>query len=153
MKRKIVLSIVVLAVLAAAIATVVIINNRSGAHDSVESYNSIEEVNEAADFKIEYRDRLCGALPTDFEANSSTVEVRYGEAGYIRKTLGVVDNSGGDDYSEITDTVIDEREVQFKGDDGKVYIAVWNDNNFAYTISTVEGVEPDEMTVYVEATR
>ena len=152
MKRKIVLSIVMLAILAAAITAVVVVNNKSGANDIVESYSNIDELNEASDIKIEYSDRLCGMPATDFEANSSMVEIRYSDAGYIRKTLGVVDNSGGDEFSEVTEKNIGGRNVVFKGEDGKVFLAIWNENNFAYTISVSEGIDAEEMSEYINAT-
>lgn len=153
MKKKIVLSVVMVAVLVAAIALVIVLKNNTDTSGKTESYSSIEEANEAADFNLEGSDRLCGYPATDYEANSSSVKTIYADAGYIIKTLGDIDSSGGKDYSESTEQTVDGRRVTFKGKDGKVYLAAWNENNFTYTISVNDGVSASEMTEYVKATR
>ena len=153
MKKKIIIVVVMIAILAAAIVTVAVINNKPGRNTKLQSFGSIEEALEATDIKIEYSDRLCGIPATDFVSNSSTIEVKYGEAGFTRKTLGVADNSGQSDFSEVTEQNVGGRDVTLKGNDGKVYLAVWNDNNFAYTISVNSGIDADEMIEYIEATR
>lgn len=103
---------------------------------------------------MEYPDRLCGFPVTGFRSNSGMIEARYGSGGFIRKTLGVADNSGDKtEYHEIAEQSVNGLTVTLKGDDGLVFLAVWNDNNFAYTVSAANGVTADEMTDYIEATR
>lgn len=154
MKKKNVITIIMVAVFVAAFIAVVVIKNNTPATGKTQSYSSMEEAQKEAPFNMDYSDRLCGYPATDFEANSSTIEVHYADAGFIRKTLGVIDNSGNNtEYSESSEQSINGLSVTLKGNDGLVYLAVWNDNNFAYTISVNEGISIDEMTEYIEATR
>jgi uncharacterized protein YxeA len=154
MKKRIVITIIMVAVFVAAFIAVVVIKNNTPATGKTQSYSSMEEAEKAAPFNMDYSDRLCGYPATDFEANSSTIEVHYADAGFIRKTLGVIDNSGNNtEYSESSEQSINGLSVTLKGNDGLVYLAVWNDNNFAYTISVNEGISIDEMTEYIEATQ
>lgn len=154
MKKKIVITIIMVAVFVAALIAVIVVKNNTPATGKTQSYSSMEEAEKAAPFNMDYSDRLCGYPATDFEANSSTIEVHYAEAGLIRKTLGVADNSGNNtEYSESSEQIINGLTVTCKGNDGLVYLAVWNNNNFAYTISVNEGVSVDEMTEYIEATQ
>ena len=154
MKKKIVITVILIFVFVAAFIAVIVIKNNTPATGRIQSYSSMEEAQKEAPFNMDYSDRLCGYPATDFEANSSTIEVHYADAGFIRKTLGVIDNSGNNtEYSESSEQSINGLSVTLKGNDGLVYLAVWNDNNFAYTISVNEGVSLNEMTEYIEATR
>ena len=154
MKKKIVITVILIFVFIAAFIAVIVIGKSTASNGNTQSYSSMEEAQKEAPFNMEYSDRLCGYPATDFEANSSTIEVHYADAGFIRKTLGVIDNSGNNtEYSESSEQSINGLSVTLKGNDGLVYLAVWNDNNFAYTISVNEGVFADEMTEYIEATR
>ena len=156
MNKKII-AIIGVALLIAAICTVFVIKHKNGVQNaSQNSYDTFEEANNAADFNLEYSDRLCGDIPTGYNANSSTIEVQYGNSGFIRKTLGVNDNSGNSkDYDLTAEQDVDGRKVTFKGKNEKIYLAVWNYNNFAYTIElneNGEGVTQEEMIEYIEAT-
>lgn len=154
MKKKIIISVVAVAVLAAVIFAVIAVKYKSASNSGINSYDSMEEAVKKAAFNMEYSDRLCGYPATDYRSSSSTVEVQYGGGGYIRKTLGVTDNSGeSENYSETNNQSINGHTVTCKGNDGLIYLAVWNDNNFAYTIKTNTGVSLDEMTEYIVATR
>ncbi len=157
MNKKLI-AIICIVILIAAVFTVILVNNKySPSNTDSDSFESIEEANEAADFNLEHSDRLCGYIPTGYKANSSTIEVEFGTAGYIRKTLGVTDNSGNNSsFDESTEQEINGSTVTLKGKDGNIYLAVWNSNNFAYTISLDEngdGVPAEEMAEYIEATR
>ena len=153
MKKKVVISIVMLAVLIAAIVTVVCINQKSGHYDKLQSFSTAEEMNEASDFTIEYSDRLCGVPVTGYEASKSTVVIHYGNAGFVSKSFDKTDNAQKADNSEQTQQLIDGRTVSFKEEGGKVLAAEWKENNFIYTISLTEGVDAEEMAEYIEATR
>ena len=156
MNKKKILAVVCIILLIAATCTLIIINKKSGKGGSEVSYSSIEEANNAADFNLEHSDRLCGYPATDYSANSSTIEVHFGEHSYIRKTRGVNDNSSNSkNLTETSEAEINGRKVTFKGKDKKIYLATWNHNNFAYTISLDEngsGADVEEMTEYIEAT-
>ena len=75
----------------------------------------------------------------------------------LRKTLGVTDNSGNNaEFDETNEQDVRGVKVTMKGKDGKVYLAVRNQNNFAYTISISDlgkGADIDEMIEYIKATR
>lgn len=156
MKKKII-AIIGIIVLIAASVVVIVINHSSEKGGFDKSYDTIEEANNAADFNLEYSDRLCGYLPTVFIANSSTIEAKFDGAGFIRKTLGVTDNSGtSKKYDEESEMDVNGIKVNLKGKDGKVYLATWNNNNFAYTICLEEntgGADKEIMREYIEATR
>lgn len=158
MKKKIAI-IASIVILIAAVCIIIVVRHQTtpSAHEKAKSYSSIEEAVSAADFDLQYSDRLCGYPATGFEANGSTIEVEYGEAGYLRKTYAVVQNSDRDEqYEESSEQDIDGKTVTFKGNDGTVYLAAWNENNFAYTIflnAGTGGVSAEDMTEYVKATK
>lgn len=58
--------------------------------------------------------------------------------------------------NKITSRIKAFTKVVFMGKNGIVYLAAWNNNNFAYTIridSEFEGVSAGEMTDYVRETK
>lgn len=151
MKKKIIIAVIMIAVLIVAIAAVIVIKNKTVSNDTIKSYDTIEEANEAADFTLEASDRLCGVPATDYKSGRTTVEVYYGNAGFIRKTTGTAGSKS--DYPEVNEQNFSGRDVTLKGEDGKIFIAEWIENNFTYTISVNEGIETDEMADYIDATR
>ena len=154
MKKKIVLSVIMLALLAAAVVSVIVVKNHTVTNSKPQSYSSLDEANEASDFSLDGSDRLCGYPATNYEASSDTVKIIYADAGFISKTLGESDNSTGNrSYTETSERDIDGKTVTFSGNEGNVYLAVWNENGFSYTVSVTEGVEADEMSEYVKVTR
>ena len=153
MKNKIIISAVAVVIVIAALFAVITFTSKLKQNNGGEAYDNMEDAANNAAFSMDYPDRLGGIPATGFESNSSMIEVSYGD-GYIRKTLGVADNSSDKtDYSEVAEQSVNGMTVTFKGSDGLVYLAVWNYNNFAYTISVPLGVEPDEMVEYIESTR
>ena len=150
MKKLIIITVCLIAILAGAIITMAILKK-----NTVDNNGETEP--EKASFPIEYTDRLAGYPATGTHSDSSTIEITFGDMGYIRKTYAVIDNSGEDHgFDETSERVIDGIAVTFFGENGKVRLAVWNNNNFAYTIrinSGFDGVSPEEMTEYVKATK
>ena len=155
MKNKIIIGVVAIVILIAAVFAVITISNKAGQNENgVQTYENMDEAAKNVSFHMEYPDRLCGFPVTGFRSNSSMIEVQYGNDGLIRKTLGVADNSGNKtEYTESTEQSVNGLTVTLKGNDGLVFLAVWNDNNFAYTVSVANGVTADEMTEYIEATK
>ena len=155
MKNKIIIGVVAIVILIAAVFAVITISNNSKQNEGgVQTYENMDEAAKNVSFHMEYPDRLCGFPVTGFRSNSSMIEVQYGNNGLIRKTLGVADNSGNKtEYTESVEQSVNGITVTLKGNDGLYYLAVWNDNNFAYTVSAATGVTVDEMTEYIEATR
>ena len=155
MKKKIIIGIVAIVILIAAVFAVITISNSFKQNEGgVQTYEKMEDAAKNTSFRMEYPDRLCGYPATGFRSNSSMIEVLYGNTNYIRKTLGVADNSNNKtEYNESIEQRINGITITFKGKDGLYYLAVWYDNNFAYTISVANGVTADEMTEYIESTR
>ena len=155
MKNKIIIGVVAIVILIAAVFAVITISNNSKQNEGgVQTYENMDDAAKNASFHMEYPDRLCGFPVTGFRSNSSMIEVQYGNDGLIRKTLGVADNSGNKtEYTESVEQSVNGLTVTLKGNDGLVFLAVWNDNNFAYTISSASGVNAEEMTEYIEATK
>ena len=158
MKKKIAVVIFV-AVLVASMCIVIAVRQKSVPKNSAStsSYNTAEEAMAAASFNMEYPDRLCGYPVTGFEANSSTIEIKFGPIGFIRKTLGVTDNSGSkEEFPETADEDFNGMTITFHGRDSQIYQASWSYNNFAYTIRLYDdatGIDKDEMTEYIKSTR
>ncbi len=156
MKKKLLTIIVIVALLITGISIILIRNKVSPPESSFVSADSIEEANERADFDLEYSDRLSGYPATNFKSNQSTIEVEFGTAGYLQKSLAKADSSGNINYAEKTEVEINGMSVSFEGENGAVYIAKWNYNNFGYLISLNpegSGATSDEMVEYVEATK
>ena len=143
--RKKIWAIACIVILIAAVCVIIVVRHKvaPGKAQQAQAFSTMEEAEAAADFNMQYSDRLCGYPATGFEANSSTIEVRYGDAGYIRKTYAVVHNSDitEETFNEESAQEIDGLQVTFKGRDNMVCLAEWNDNNFAYTISAAEGID------------
>lgn len=141
----------------AAIITVIYLKNSDAVNGgNIKSYDTIEEAKKNADFGIVYTDKLAGYPETGYSSNGSTIEITYGDAGSIRKTYAAVSSRPTGEYSEESKQNIDGNIVTFKGRDGNVYFALWNENNYVYTIILNEstgGVSADEMTEYVKATK
>ncbi len=152
MKKKVILSLVLVAVLIAAVVAVIAIKNKVTDHDNVQSFESIEEANENADFDLMHSDRLGGYPATGYESGSRIITVTFANAGYISKSLDAPAGSSAE-YGESNDVDIDGITVTFKGDDGKVSLAEWNYNGYYYTVSLTESTDADTMTEYIMATR
>ena len=163
MNKKIILTAGGIALLIAAIIAAAVIKNSVMSH---QGGSTADEAVSGADFDLICCERLAGYPATDYIYESGVAEVRYGDKGYIRKAYADTDSSGsdkdmdntelGDEYTETTQQKIDRMDVTFKGRDGRVWLAFWNYNNFAYTIcisEDIDGVSPEDMTDYVKTTR
>ena len=154
MKKKAVIWIILAAVFVAALSAVIVIKHRTVGTSNAQSYSIRQEVQDEIAFPIDASDRLCGFPATDYKADGNTVKIIYGDEGYITKTLGETDGgTGSAKYAETTEQDVDGRTVTFKGNDGAVNIAVWQENGFTYSISVNGGVDVEEMIEYIKATR
>lgn len=67
----------------------------------------------------------------------------------IRKGVGLDDISGDyNEYNESSTETINEHQVTEKGNDGKVYLAIWSDGDYSYAVST-PGMTSDEVTAII----
>ena len=156
MKKKTLFFIILMAVLIIAIVILALVINKNHSSTALQSYDSVEEAVENANFDLLYSDRVAGYPATSYKSNDNTVEVLYGDKAFTRKTYGNEDNSGiTKDYSEVAEHDINGMKVTFKGENGLVFLAVWNYNGYSYSIGIDDdkGVNEDDMTEYVSDTR
>lgn len=96
------------------------------------------------DFSVSY-------VPEGYEfKDSRAIESFLVQAAYessdgsrilIRKAFGTEDISG--DYEEYTDAQAadaDGRKVTLRGNGGKIYVSVWKDGGYTYSVSTNHGL-------------
>ena len=159
MNKKIILAVggivlLIVAIIVAAVVKNTFISPENGKSSDTKQTDSA--VNNA-EFDLVYSERLAGYPATDYSSTSSTVKVKFSDKGYILKTYSGSDKTKSDkEFTETTEKEIDRMKVTFKGENGKVWLAEWNYNNFAYTIcisSDVEGVSAEDMMDYVKETR
>lgn len=159
MKKKLIGAILIVALLAATV-TVIAIRRKTETDTPVggrKSFDTMEELLDAAPFDILCSDRLARIPATGFAADGSTVEITYGDAGYTRKTYAVTDNSGADKaYPDSKEVDVNGMKVTLRGSGESFFEAVWQYNNYAYTVSLSEatgGADEEEMINYVMSTR
>ena len=117
MNKKLILTLAGIALLIVVVIVVVIIKN-----NVVTPENS-----DAAEFELVCSERLAGFPATEYSSDDSTVEVKFSDKGYIRKAYAGADNSDiSDEYPQSTEQEIDRMKVNFKGKDGKVWLAFWS---------------------------
>ncbi len=153
--KKTVSVIVLIAVLAGGISSVIFL--KSKLTDNTQQSDTMDTLTEAAAFDMIYSDRLAGVPVTDYYSDSSTIEVSYGDAGFIRKTLGSADDiDNRTNLTESEERIINGNKVTLMGTGGKYYLATWKNNSFSYVISindTYEGVSFEDMSDYISSTR
>ena len=112
-----------------------------------EEYGSSVESLEAAEEAVGFTLTVPGSVtPENYVVISGiTLEVDF-EGGYLRKAKGSDDISG--DYNVYDDTVTktaDGKTVTLKGNDGKVMLAIWTDEDFTYCIGVDNGIAEEQM--------
>lgn len=120
-------------------------------------YKSVEDAKAAVSFDAV----LPTKLPDEYEfASASTMgsdflQVFYkkGESEIMyRVAVGSGDISGDYNVYDITETEkIKDSKVELKGDENKCSLAVWNDNESAYSLNSEKGIEKAEMTKIIES--
>lgn len=120
-------------------------------------YKSVEDAKAAVSFDAV----LPTKLPDGYEfASASTMgsdflQVFYkkGESEIMyRVAVGSGDISGDYNVYDITETEkIKDSKVELKGDENKCSLAVWNDNESAYSLNSEKGIEKAEMTQIIES--
>lgn len=115
-----------------------------------------EEAEELAGFSL--------TIPESLEQEGSTEAYRAmkdsmlevlvsGEEDQIRIRKGAGEEDISEDYTvyEKEDTVeIGERKVTVKGDETLVYLAVWQEGEYSYSVSSENGMALEDMTQLVE---
>ena len=137
--------------------------------DPYESFTSLKDAAAAAGFdvtlpdapkgyeNVSYRvdtgEKMLEAIYSDKDTDSADAK----EAYRIRKAVGSDDISGDyNDYSEKKEVTVSGNKVNMKGNDGKVFTAVWTSGKFTYAIdidNNGQGLSEDEVTALVNATK
>lgn len=120
-------------------------------------HDTLEEAEKQAGFSIQVPEKIGGGSASVFRNFSQELlEVIYyqgdQEIARVRKGTGLEDISGDyRNYSEVKIEALEGREVTFKGDDGKVLLAIWNDGTYAYSMSVEgAGISQEEMATLVK---
>lgn len=121
----------------------------------VEEYGSDEESLESAEKHVGFTLDFPGEVKPDMfiVISGKILEVDFAD-GYIRKAAGSEDISGDwNEYAEISEKDVGGKEVTLKGNNGKIYLAIWTDGGYTYSVGMLDGVTEDAMTSFVEAVK
>ena len=160
-RKPIVIFIIVLLILAAAGAYLVY---RGGSQepgkreDTVVSASSVSP--EDAPFEHVFPDKMDGLFLVGETYDGEIYEAKYSDGeneGFIRKSVGSGDNSGvTNSFPEKSEHDVDGVKVTFRGRNGKVNLATWENNNIVYSVGIRvdgEGAAPEDMLEYVKELR
>lgn len=115
------------------------------------TYDTMEEAAEAVGFDMDIPEMLEGFDTREIQCSETgMLEVIYRNADggtvSIRKAIGNTDISGDyNQYAEEASETVSGQEVLFKGNDSKVFTAVWTNKDNTYAISSSEGMEKDDV--------
>ena len=120
-------------------------------------FDTLAEAEKQTGFYITLPDAIGSSDNKIYRAmNNEMLEVIYvngeDETGRVRKARGSEDISG--DYNEYAETETVSAggiDVLLKGDAGLVKLAVWTNDDYAYSVSVEAGLSADEMTAIVSA--
>lgn len=120
-----------------------------------EDCSSLEEAQQLAGFSIQVPDSIDGYPARSIQVmDTSMIQVLYendqDQQILIRKGTGSDDISGDyNSYNETTQTTLNDFSVTFKGNDGKIMVAIWSDGSYSYAIDA-SGLTSEEMTALIE---
>ena len=119
-------------------------------------HSSLAEAEAAAGIDMQIPEKILDTKASMFLTwyNEKCIEAIYAngdeEVARVRKDEGSADISGDyNDYSSVVDREINGVSVTFKGNDGKVMLAVWAVDGCGYSISVPNGITADEMAALV----
>lgn len=119
-------------------------------------HSSLAEAEAAAGIDMQIPEKILDTKASMFLTwyNEKCIEAIYANGGEevarVRKDEGSADISGDyNDYSSVVDREINGVSVTFKGNDGKVMLAVWAVDGCGYSISVPNGITADEMAALV----
>lgn len=123
-----------------------------------EDCSSLEEAQQLAGFSIQAPESIDGYPVRSIQVmETSMIQVLYENDAdqqiLIRKGTGADDSDdiSGDynRYSETSQITINDSSVTFKGNDGKIMVAIWSDGSYSYAIDA-SGLTSEEMTALIE---
>lgn len=137
--------------------------------DPFEGFSTLEQAVKAAGFEMSVPDAPKGYETAIYRVNTGTqmLEVIYSdkdlenedavEAYRIRKAIGSDDISGDyNDYSEKNEVSVSGNQVTLKGNDGKVFVAIWTSGEFTYAIDidmNGQGLSSEDVIALANATK
>lgn len=119
----------------------------------IENFDTLSQAESAAGFTLSLPDEIDGMEPTGYAVikDANILDVRFGENGVsVRKAQGDSDISGDYNiYSDVRTEDIGGRSAELRGEDGKIFGAVWTDGGFTYSIYSADGLSVDAVTAAV----
>ncbi|MCI5958976.1 MAG: DUF4367 domain-containing protein [Lachnospiraceae bacterium] len=115
---------------------------------------SMEDAVKIAGFSFEVPKQIEGYPNQVIQAiENDIIQVIYDDGTnsiYIRKGAGTEDISGDyNEYEQSDEVSIGEYQVTEKGNDGKVSVAIWNDENYSFCVGT-PGMSAEEIAAIIE---
>lgn len=117
---------------------------------------SLKELSETAGFSCSFPQSISGYDAPDFRAIpgdlAEAVYSRTDDTLCIRKGAGTEDISGDyQSYEENSSASVNGLSVTFRGSQGKIHLALWTNNGYAYSIRSDMGLRNADMTALVKA--
>lgn len=117
-------------------------------------FTSMKEAQKYAGFQMKLPKKIKGYNKMEIQAvKDDLIQVIYSVKGrensktvYIRKGAGVDDVSGDYNKYEYEKTVVSgKKEITFKGNGGKLYLATWKDGEYSYSVSFSNGTSEKKL--------
>lgn len=123
------------------------------------AYETLADAARAAGFEAAVPAALNGSDNRIFRAvENDLLEVIYrkgeDETARIRKAMGTGDISGDyRTYAQVDTAMVNGISVTLKGDSGKLYLAVWTSDGYAYSVCVESGISSPDMTRLISGIR
>ena len=113
----------------------------------IQECSSVEALSQAAGFLVEDLQQLPFSVQETYYAylGDGLAEIRYYGTGEerldLRKSPGAEDNSGVYlEFDQIQETTVNDTTVTLKGDEDRIYLILWQKEDFSYSIYDEEGI-------------
>ena len=123
----------------------------------IQECSSAEALSEAAGFPVEELEQLPFTVQeTNYiYLGDELAEIRYYGTGEerldYRKSVGTEDNSGVYlDFDRVQEENVDGTKATLKGDETRVYLILWQKDDFSYSIYAEEGIPTEEAAEWLE---
>lgn len=136
------------------------INTDPSAADNVQipnpftDHTALEDAAKAVGFELSVPEKVSGSSRQCIQTmDSGMIQVFYGDEDHevlIRKAPGGEDISGDYNvYTQVKATNVNGSVVTMKGEDGVVYLAIWSNGGYTYSISARAGMSEADMAALV----
>ena len=121
--------------------------NTESIANPVVDYENYEEAEKAAGFGLDTPD----LVSTFFSVIDGKIFQITCEDTYIRKAKGSDDISGDyNDYPEVKTETVFEKEVTFKGENGKINLITWTDGGYSFCVGFKSGTSRSNADLFIE---